>query len=545
MKLSKRPAMADSLFNEDGFRRLAAACDRLLTGGVGTARTAVECLHLLNQHPTQLEKYSGLAGVFGTPVSAPGRLKEIRDRLFNLAYKTAALARNFWRCGVYAAHRARVDFEDLPINRVDVIFVSWLVNKEHITEADDFYFGPMQKDLADRGLSSLLVWRNQTGKPSLRLGPLVWRSGRSARILLPDVAGWRAEIKYFRQALAVKAGLRRAARSSGSPGERETARFAAKQAFSHATVANLRLEDQVTAICRRLKPLAVITLYEGHAWERLVNRGARAADEQITVIGYQHTILQRLAHSVFRPLGAGSGCDPDIILTLGEVTADMLAKSPVAADSRVMVHGTHRQGGRISRREPGRKPVFLVLPEGIEGECVTLFNFALECASRLPQASFIFRMHPVLPFDRVAHLLAGGGVLPDNVTVSKLKSIEDDFNRAGCLLYRGSSTALYGVTAGLKPYYLARPGEMSIDPLFELGAWREKVTVVDELVGSLQSYLNASADIIGDHWRRAADYCEHYSVAVNEMAKDRLEAVIRRQSDVYDGVSKRNSANSS
>jgi hypothetical protein len=136
---------------------------------------------------------------------------------------------------------------------------------------------------------------------------------------------------------------------------------------------------------------------------------------------------------------------------------------------------------------PRSLPTFLVLPEGIGSECIYLFEFALECARRLPEARFIFRTHPVLPFERLEPNIRGYYPVPDNVEVSRGRPIEDDFARATYLLYRGSSTVIYAVLAGLKPFYIVRPDEIDLDPLYELAEWREHVHSVDDRYTSLQS----------------------------------------------------------
>jgi hypothetical protein len=155
---------------------------------------------------------------------------------------------------------------------------------------------------------------------------------------------------------------------------------------------------------------------------------------------------------------------------------------------------------------------FLVLPEGTVSECLFLFGFALECARRLPDTRFIFRTHPVLPFDRIKGKLSW----PENVEVSQNPKIEDDFARAGYILYRGSSTVLYGVLAGLKPFYVSKPGEVNFDPLYELQCWRESVQSVEELIAHYRAHTS-NAD-----WPIARDYCSDYVLPIQDTAIDEI-----------------------
>ena len=531
-------------FDEESFTRLARACDRLLeTPGAGPSRLAVECLHVLNQHPLQLEKYRDLAPVFGGgPDKTPGYIKVGRKLRF-LSYNGAALARNFWRCASYRIHGRPVDFEDINVDNIDVLIVSWLVNIAHVRDEDDFYFGRIQAALAEQGLTSLLVWRNQSGRPAAALMTAAARTGPYARVLLPDVAGLRTEWGLLMKAAGIRRGLRRQAASTTDKLDRSVALFAAKRAVTHATVVNLRLQDQIERLCRRLRPSAVITLYEGYAWERNVWRAARAADDAVVCVGYQHTILQRLAHAVFRPLGRECRSGPDVILTLGEVTSGMLKKSPVGAVAEIIEFGSHRRSPVVTAGGPSQNATFLVLPEGIESECILLFEFALRCAALMPNARFVFRTHPVLPFDTVSPKLSTGGHLPPNVIVSDRREIEADFERAGYLLYRGSSAVLYAVIAGLRPFYVAAAEELSIDPVFELGLWRETVASpleVKERFERIRRQPNAAS---ADEWRQAAAYCARYTVPIESRAVEKLADIVnRRKIGLRDGISKRNIA---
>jgi hypothetical protein len=165
---------------------------------------------------------------------------------------------------------------------------------------------------------------------------------------------------------------------------------------------------------------------------------------------------------------------------------------------------------------------FLVLPEGIELECIHLFEFALECARRLPDARFVFRTHPVLPFERLESKLRGYHPVPSNVEVSRDRSIEDDFTRAAYLLYRGSSTVIYAILAGLKPFYIARPNEMDIDPLYELSEWREYVHSVDDLIPRYRSHRAQAGKNSIAEWQRARDYCDGYVQPIREDAIDKM-----------------------
>jgi len=71
------------------------------------------------------------------------------------------------------------------------------------------------------------------------------------------------------------------------------------------------------------------------------------------------------------------------------------------------------------------------------------------------------------------------------------------------------------VVAGLRPIYLQIPGEMTIDPLYELGAWR---AIISDVVG-FQGVIYPSGDQLEyQHYleaEKATQYCEQLFTQIN------------------------------
>ena len=416
------------------------------------------------------------------------------------------------------------------LHAADVIIVSWLVNVDHLERIDDFYFGDLQSILADRGLSSVLVLRNQTGYPTSRLLDRAKRDRPFSRMILPDITSFTEELGFIRRCLMARHQLRQVEMEASSFIDRQVVRNARKLVVSNGVVANLKLHEQISHLCRRVRPSVVITLYEGHAWERCVWHGARTGIFPVLCVGYQHTVLRKHSHAIKRSLGSDKRYDPDLILTLGDVTRGILESSRALRDVRVLAFGTHRRNpGTATNDKPHLSPTFLVLPEGIESECIFLFNFALECARRLPSASFIFRTHPVLPFERIESKLGGVRSSLSNVEISRNTPIEDDFTRAGYILYRGSSTVLYGILAGLKPFYVSRDREMSIDPLEGMTGWREHVQSVEDLVEKYTSH-RVTGEYNVEEWQQAQTFCDSYLKPLNHDVVEQVMELVERTS---------------
>ena len=527
---------------EEQYNRISEVCDRLLRRSDSSLeRIAIPFLHILNEHPVYLSRYAGLDGVAastGLRSSARDGLGRAVNRGYASAYRAGWLVKNFSRAvresaGQGKRFEGKGDMCDAGpgIRNADVVIIAHLVTADHLDQADDFYFGSLQKLLSDRGLSSHLLLRNQTGQRPSKLFRRARRDGASSRELLPDVATVQEELGFLKRCMGARRELRRRALEASSRLEEQVARRAGDTAVSGEVAANLRLHGQIREICRRLRPSIVITLYEGHAWERCVWHAARAAGVPVLCVGYQHTILRRRSHAIKRSLGHGGLYDPDVILTVGESTREVLETRGELGNTRIVTFGTHRRDrGHSPPEQPNLIPAFLVLPEGIESECIYLFRYALECASRLPNVRFIFRTHPVLPFERIESEVRKFQGIPANVEISRRTPIEADFKRSGYILYRGSSTVIYGILAGLKPFYVARSDEMSIDPLVGLGHWRENVMSVDDLIERYASQQGSTMEQSMQQWRNACEFCDSYVQPLNTTAIDELITLRKQRS---------------
>lgn len=528
--------------NEKEFIQIAVACDRFLKKpDVPFEIIALPWLHVLNQHPINVSKYESLVqGAFhaSSLKGSQAYLKEKARQGVSAFIRKALLVRKLfhpmafyedWKFISYELDRIRGDLG--KEKDIDVLLISWLVNVEHLNWSDDFYFGNLQSMLAERGLTSIVILQNQTGYPTKNLLAKAPRDGRCHRLLLPNVSSLAEELKYIRRCIEARQKIRNTESKVLSWLERAVAKKVQALILSSEVIDNLRLHEQILQLCLRMRPSILICLYEGHAWERCVWHAARISSKPVLCVGYQHTILFKHSHAVKRPLNPARDYDPDFILTVGDITREILEKNSALQGIPVITYGTHRRAkGTPLLEEPKSIPTFLVLPEGIESECFYLFEFALECAKRLPNVRFIFRTHPVLPFERIEGKLKGYSRSCRNVEVSHEKLIDTDFGQSGFLLYRGSSTVLYAILAGLKPFYITKVNEIDIDPLYSLLTWREYANSVDDLISKYHKHqLKDQADITKD-WLQAKEFCDRYIQPVRENAIDRMLELARQTS---------------
>ena len=111
----------------------------------------------------------------------------------------------------------------------------------------------------------------------------------------------------------------------------------------------------------------------------------------------------------------------------------------------------------------------LVLPEGIESECIILLNFVINLAFKMPEINFIFRLHPLTNVTKIKKMLKKKTKRFnfDNIEISA-KSLSFDLNRSSVCLYRGSTSSIAAVQSGLIPIYYNYRSDLNIDPMFQI-----------------------------------------------------------------------------
>ncbi len=436
-----------------------------------------------------------------------------------------AAARAAWGC-LYALWFAlqliriraafRHVFKELKGRSYDVIAKSWHFSGRGVQEVD-FYYGDLQARLLRRGVRMLLLTGDAQGAlwdwtPELK------RTALSAN-RFPEWAlvPWTAPWEVVRMQWQARRRLRQLAAQSDRPLLRRVALRAAVDVVSHRLI-SVSLYGWVGREAMRFwKPRAWITLYEGHGWEQILWRGIRQADPACRVVGYQHTILPPYLLALLRPSPhPRARLRPDLVLCLGPRSKRLLESSHTG--STLLVFGTfRRQGGQTLLRDPdpARKTV-IVLPEGLLEEARILFEAALQAASEMPAYRFILRCHPQLSFEQVRPLLSRDPARLPNVEISGGRPIEEDFARSSAILYRGSSSVLYAVPAGLKPVYLHREGAREIDPLCELDLWRQRACSWREIAPLLERYERSGPERVLEDWRAAVQYVQEYTVGVED-----------------------------
>ena len=508
--------------NEEQYRSLCDACDRVLLAKDSTIeRVGISWLHVIREHPVFLEEYVDL---FDTRVSLLHRPRQ----WFSRFRRTLGWVRQLGRA---CRSKGRLWFRsnELP-QRVDVVFVSRLLNASHAGQTDDFYFGDLPHTLAAQGYSVVIALVSHVAQSEATLAN-TWHGHSVPRVIFSDSLGFSDEVALRRRLNRESQRLQHLVRKEPAGLVKRVLTKASQEALSGKSLSTLRLASQVLAFVATVKPKAIVVTHEGHAWERLAFAAARRAKPDVRCVGYQHAALFRLQHAIRRNLAREY--NPDHILTAGTVAQSQLERAPNLDSIPVSVLGSHRSSQNAQPNDPGvtnhentrdiDRSACLVLPEGIASECTLMFAFSLACARQFPDIQFIWRLHPVLTYEFLLGKHPNLRHRPSNVVLSTA-TLEEDIAQSRWTLYRGTTAAVPAVMAGSRPVYLRVAGELAVDSLYELVAWRTSVETIADFQHVISGDRETPPIDREAELMVAQDYCGNFFTALNPGV---LEAAIR------------------
>jgi len=486
--------------NELEYKEICSLCDELLTQpDISIEKVSIANLHVLNEHPVTLEKYTNF---FSS--SYQNIFSFVK---FIVKFFIALFSFNNTNESYFSSIQA-------PSN-VDVIFISHLLNESQIRNDEDFYFGNMTDCLEKDGLSSVTILNNHTEKDSKELmGRFAGNS--SVKIMLPDSLSYWNELGFRYSMLRQSFSLYKKSFNEVDIKKKQALIYAAAQAVSMSSIKLLRFYYQIQNVVRSIQPKSLVVTYEGHAWEKLAFSAARSIDPKIRCIGYQHAILFPRQHAI--KMSLGENYDPDVILTAGNVTNDILASNKALHRIKISTVGTHRQEEPVSdiynKYQDKLIPSCLIIPDGNITDCINIIKFTYKIALEMPGIKFVIRMHPLLVFEKVISNYADLKAVPVNIEISQM-DIVADFSRCQWALYRGSGAAIRATAAGLRPIYLSLDGELDIDPLYKLNSWKRMVINVNEFVCIIKNDLKESREVLNKEFMVAREYSRNYFTPVD------------------------------
>ena len=401
--------------------------------------------------------------------------------------------------------------------RFDVVIRTCCFGTEQPADGNDFYFGDLQDRLTARGLRVVLLCGDARGGRWVAFAQ--GQITTSGLCRLPELAlvPVLAPVRMMLQQLHSCVRLRHLEAGSTSL-VREVIRLARVACLSPDTAMTGLLSWVGRAAVQRWHPRALLTLYEGHAWEPCLWRGVRAIDPFCRIVGYQHTAVFRESVSMLRPADVCPGSVPEVVLCLGDLPCELLQPGHASFRTQLVRFGSFRNRHTCQVQQPAdpARRTMLVTPEGIVSETTTLFTFAYVVAQRLPSYTVRLRCHPEVPMAKARQLVSVDLTRLPNLILSEGRRIEEDFAQASVLLYRGSSSVLYAIAYGLLPIYQQLHGERDRDPLFMLPDWRKRCATPEELSQVLMQHEQAAPDVLMGEWERALQYVNDYTTSVTE-----------------------------
>ena len=368
---------------------------------------------------------------------------------------------------------------------IDILFVSHLTNKSQTLQGNDAYFGDLPSQLLEQGINSgiALINHAKVSNQNISSG---WKGNRVYRFVLSPSLDFLSEVELYFAQRKSKKKLRFILEDLKIG--KELTRDVLRHHLSSSTLSSLRIAKQVADIVNQTGAKFVITTYEGHAWERLVYYYARKINPNIKCFGYQHAAIFECQHAIKRPLSAEY--NPDIILTSGLIAKDILEQEQLK-ESEITCIGSPKYS--IPCAMTNKKQVCLVVPTYIVEECLSLFKFSLIYAKKHQDQKFIWRLHPLINFERLKKYSSIFKELPNNICLSE-SALKKDIKDCDSVLYRASTAVVNAINAGLKPiYYRQSSDELSIDPIYQHQQGKEIVHNQKELNLALNKAIDMEA----------------------------------------------------
>ncbi len=437
------------MFTKDKYFDLCSLTDQLITGeDTAIERVAISMAHVIKPHPSFLNRYDFLLRPYKRKSLGLILLKNIIFfiKCSNQLLKSIAVRKN------------KYEFD----KKISHLFISHFINVTHLGDEKDFYFGDTPLNLMKNGHDVHIVLINHT-----QLNPKFiengWSKSPIRRMVLSDKISFKEEFEIISESIHEFFKLKRVIKKTVNIDFKKIVNKATEDIFTIDTFNNIRIGKQIKNIVKLFSPNNIICTYEGYAWERIVFAQSKKTNPKIRCIGYQHAALFKDQHAIFRPLG--STFDPDLILTSGSISFEIFKEKANYKNTEIRLFGSHKFS-KINHINSINTNTCIVLPEGVESECILLFSFTLEFAKNNPKINFIWRVHPIL---NIAQIIKNNFILndlPNNIIISD-NTLKQDLQKSYWAIYRGTTSIIEAIYQGVIPLYYD-VGNFNIDPLYKI-----------------------------------------------------------------------------
>ncbi len=289
--------------------------------------------------------------------------------------------------------------------------------------------------------------------------------------------------------------------------------------FSTRFFTNILYYFKIKRLAQTVDIHSFVYTFENYAWEKMCLKAFKDSAPSVRTVGFQHAFIAKNSFKYF--LGeqeVGIVPCPDSILTMGEVTKRILNTyghwpgKILSTGCALRQFGTMNgaQGGSVKSRD------ILVAFTMTREESIKILEFIFEAGLARHPHDVHLRFHPQTP---VTEVLKGISFeLPANFKISRAPSLNDDFKRAGVVLYTWTTVGLEALVNGIPVIYLDVNKPLNLDPLFECSVLKEQAARPQELKEKIEKFLNLPEDIYAGDLAKARQYLKDYFSPVNEEA---------------------------
>jgi hypothetical protein len=272
-----------------------------------------------------------------------------------------------------------------------------------------------------------------------------------------------------------------------------------------------------------LNPSTLVFPFENRSWEKKLVLSAKL--QGVTkCVGYQHSSLTK-RHLAFEMVDNEKvrSFMPDLILTVGNVTADYLrALSPLYGE-RMVVLGSLRRVV-MDRSCPMPNASILVALSSSFSEALRLVVLLNRCSGYI-DIPVIIRSHPTIPINELFDSL----VWPSNITLSKGVELIDDISSVSLVVYSSATVSLEGMLYGRLPIFVDIADVPDGDPLIGNCPVKYTVNFNRSLPDVINEYISLGKNVREELSREAIKYAMQY---LQEMDRNKYNIIVGLCSDV-------------
>jgi len=413
------------------FKKFCRISDELLLDKNATKATiAIRSLHIIKNHPDYLYTTNN------------------KSFFWILKYLVA----NFFFAILYNL-RFKLDKKKIKFQNKSTILISHLVNKDFIYKKNDFYYGNLQQLFKKKKISSFKIFCNHTKINSSLINNSL---AKKNIIIFEKYLDLRNEYKLFKEQLLEFFRLIKIYKNTNNLFKKKVVKQAIISLFDKETLFALKTSHQLDFYLQKINPKTLICTYEGYSWERAVFLSQK--NQQTKTIGYQHSYLSKGNNSIFEV--NNKDLIPNIVLTTGEITRDLFRNKNFF--DKVEIFGNSKTFKISKKNKDQVKSHILVAPDGIESECIKMMKFILDFSLKNRNHNFVFRLHPVIDFEKLKKKEKIFRQNFRNIIFSREK-LEFDLERSSHCLYRGSTIAFNCVLSNVVPIFVNLDDKLSIN----------------------------------------------------------------------------------